>query len=136
MRAIVTGGRDFNNREAVFKALKHFDLTCLVHGGARGADTLAGEHASEAGVNEIVYEANWKEEGKFAGPLRNRRMLVENKDAIVIAFPGGRGTANCILQAKEMGREVYTFNHSGVLVSGGDSGGSIKTSSQDSEIKE
>ena len=39
------------------------------------------------------------------GPERNRRM-VTGADAL-IAFKGGRGTANCIKQARGLGIEVY-----------------------------
>jgi hypothetical protein len=41
-----------------------------------------------------------------AGPIRNARMLEEGKPDIVIAFPGGRGTANMIEQAHAAGVEV------------------------------
>jgi hypothetical protein len=45
--------------------------------------------------------ANWKEHGKAAGPIRNGNMLDEAGDEplLVIAFKGGRGTADCVRQA-------------------------------------
>jgi UDP-N-acetylmuramoylalanine-D-glutamate ligase len=54
-----------------------------------------------------VYPADWKLHGKSAGHIRNQQMLDESKPDIVIAFPGGRGTANMIKRAKKAGVEVF-----------------------------
>jgi UDP-N-acetylmuramoylalanine-D-glutamate ligase len=53
-----------------------------------------------------TYEADWDTHGKAAGPIRNKRMLDEGKPDLVVAFPGGRGTANMISQARKAGVEV------------------------------
>ena len=45
-------------------------------------------------------KANWDLHGKAAGPIRNRTMLNAHPNAIVVAFPGGRGTDNCISEAQ------------------------------------
>jgi len=46
MKIIVCGGRDFNNDTAVNLVLSKFNkkhpITTLIHGGANGADSLAG----------------------------------------------------------------------------------------------
>lgn len=52
------------------------------------------------------YPADWKRYGMAAGPIRNRRMLKEGKPDIVIAFAGGRGTADMVRQAKAAGVPV------------------------------
>lgn len=49
--------------------------TTIIHGAARGADSLAGEVAAELGFAVRAYPARWDSEGKAAGPLRNQRML-------------------------------------------------------------
>ena len=46
------------------------------------------------------YPADWKKYGKSAGPLRNQRMIDEGKPDLVVAFPGGVGTADMISRAK------------------------------------
>lgn len=38
LRVLVFGGRDYNDAAMV----DHIDVGCIIHGGARGADTLAG----------------------------------------------------------------------------------------------
>ena len=82
----------------------------VIHGGALGADTASGEWAKSEGVKVTSYPANWKKHGKAAGPIRNRQMIEEGKPDIVVALPGGRGTANMIAQAEERGIPVVKIN--------------------------
>lgn len=115
MRVLVCGGRDFNDRDAMARALKEYKpkpLTTgvsdaiIIVGGAPGADTLAEEWADCFGVRKRVFLANWKAHGKAAGPIRNQRMLDEGKPDLVLAFPGGRGTADMVKRARAAGVRV------------------------------
>lgn len=113
MRLLVCGGRDFNDYGALRDAMnavvgKETDVL-VIHGGARGADALAGRIAEEAHVPVKVFPADWETHGKRAGYLRNRQMLDEGKPDIVLAAPGGRGTAMMIRIAQEAGVKVVEF---------------------------
>lgn len=109
-RVLVCGGRDFNDEELLCKTLDEYDLartfTGLIHGGASGADWMAGRWAANAGIPASSYPAEWGKHGYGAGPKRNRQMLREGRPDLVIAFPGGRGTANMVAQARAAGIEV------------------------------
>lgn len=115
-RVLVCGGRDFADRRDLFATLD--DLTevdsfaVIIHGGARGADSLAGEWADLRGVQADCYPADWKKHGRAAGPLRNQLMLDEGKPDVVVAFAGGRGTADMIARAKKAGIPVLRFAQS------------------------
>ncbi|BAQ18361.1 hypothetical protein GL4_2928 [Methyloceanibacter caenitepidi] len=78
----------------------------MIHGNATGADALAGFWAIAVGVPILAFAADWNKHGRAAGPIRNKQMLDEGKPDLVIAFPGGRGTANMVRQARERGVEV------------------------------
>ena len=110
MRILVCGGRDFADKAAITNYLFRLDderkITSIIHGGATGADTLAGKTAQLLQVPCTVYRANWKRDGKAAGPIRNQRMLDEGKPDLVVAFPGGRGTADMIRRAETQGVPV------------------------------
>lgn len=82
------------------------DIDCLVHGGSDGADNLAHQWAIKRGTPVIVVQANWDYYGKGAGPVRNAWMLRYIKVTRVVAFPGGRGTANMVKLAREAGIPV------------------------------
>ena len=59
---------------------------------------LVGLAANGVVVEE--FKADWDKFGRAAGPIRNAQMLREGKPDLVVAFPGGRGTANMVAQAK------------------------------------
>ena len=87
----------------------HHELkfTELMQGGAAGADKMASEWATtKPEIKRYVCHAEWSKYGRGAGPRRNARML-EWKPDLVIAFPGGAGTANMVKQARTAGTEVY-----------------------------
>ena len=50
--------------------------------------------------------ADWKQYGRGAGPIRNREMLQYSEPDIVVAFPGGAGTADMIRAARTAGYPV------------------------------
>jgi hypothetical protein len=111
LRVLVCGGRDFTDRSLVWRKLDEFsygkDIT-LIQGGATGADRFAYEWGAfrRHCIELITERANWGAHGKAAGPIRNQKMIDEHKPDLVLAFPGGRGTADMVRRAKAAGIEV------------------------------
>jgi hypothetical protein len=79
----------------------------VVHGGARGADRIAGELAQALGLEERVFLPDWSSYGKRAGMIRNLAMLDLVPD-IVLAFWDGAstGTGHTIGEARRRGIPV------------------------------
>lgn len=97
MRLVVTGGRNFHDRNLVSAALIAFEarygaISCLIHGGARGLDTLCGEWAKANGREVLQMNAEWHLWGKQAGFIRNEAMILQGKPDRGLAFKGGNGT--------------------------------------------
>ena len=88
-------------------------FSVVISGMARGVDSIAAEWAREMGIEVLPFPADWETHGKAAGPIRNRRMLVGGKPDIVVAFPGGRGTADMVRQAKAAGVQVVVVDRQG-----------------------
>lgn len=109
-RILVCGGRDYNDRETVFATLDEFHRTrpigMLIYGMAPGADRIGSEWAIRRGVSLNGFRADWQRHGRAAGPIRNQEMLDKGRPHVVIAFPGGRGTADMIRRARAAGVEV------------------------------
>ncbi|MCK1520245.1 DUF2493 domain-containing protein [Bradyrhizobium sp. 17] len=107
---LVCGGRDYDDARSLGMVLDAAHsanpIECLVHGAARGADTLAADWALEHDVLCKAYPADWDRDGKAAGPIRNQRMLDLGKPHMVVAFPGGKGTADMIRKAEAAGVPV------------------------------
>jgi hypothetical protein len=109
-RVLVCGGRDYADRRHVYDVLdvahEANPIVLLIAGGANGADALAVDWAGKASVKTQVFPADWEKHGRSAGPLRNQQMLDEGKPHMVIAFPGGRGTADMVKRADAAGVPV------------------------------
>jgi hypothetical protein len=110
---LVCGGRDYNDRRHVFDTLDRLHreqgpIARLVHGDAPGADRLSDAWGRQAGVDVKPYAADWRRFGRSAGPRRNRKMLAEERAHLdlVVAFPGGNGTADMVAIARAAGVDV------------------------------
>jgi hypothetical protein len=107
LRVLVCGGRGFDNGLLVESVLDTYEIGLLIHGDAPGADTLAGKYAVKRGVPVSAFPADWKRLRNAAGPIRNLKMLREGRPDVVVAFPGGPGTANMVAIALAHGVRVH-----------------------------
>lgn len=111
MRVLICGGRNAGP-DVLISVHQWIAANCspgdvVIHGAAPGVDTEAMLAAQAiTGVGELSFPADWQAFGRAAGPIRNKRMLVEGCPDLVVAFSGGRGTANMIKQAHSVGIEV------------------------------
>lgn len=108
MRILICGGREFTDFYTLDLTLRNVIKAgdVIIHGGARGADTLAGRWAEQNGYEVVVFKADWLKNGRSAGPIRNQQMLDEGKPDVVIAFPtkDSIGTWDMVRRAKKAGR--------------------------------
>lgn len=116
-RILMCGGRDFGDLTLMTQAFfdiaeglldadgEYVSIPTIVHGAARGADTLAGMLAEQYGWNVEAHPADWDTHGRAAGVIRNQQMLDTGIDHVV-AFPGGRGTADMVRRAQRAGVPV------------------------------
>jgi hypothetical protein len=111
MKILICGGRDppfpANTVYSWLDRLsKDWFEPVIIEGDARGVDRMAGYWARTKGYTNLKFPAEWDKYGKRAGYLRNKRMLDEGKPDLVVAFPGGPGTAMMIKLAEEAGVKV------------------------------
>lgn len=102
MRILICGGRKLNSDHVATyleTLLEHMTDMFIIHGGAHGGDEGADKFAKKFGISTAIYLADWKQHGNAAGPIRNKKMLLEGKPDLIIAFPGGSGTDNMIHEA-------------------------------------
>ncbi len=68
-----------------------------------GADYWAHEWAKARNIPSVRVHAKWEAEGRAAGPIRNSSMLKTQAPDLVVAFCGGRGTADMVRKAETAG---------------------------------
>lgn len=141
MRILITGSRDWNDAGRITEALR--DVTrdepymsdiMVVHGGARGADTLAGLIAEKHGMMTEAHPANWESCGPGCGPkhwryragspycprsgfVRNAKMVELGAD-ICLAFikNQSKGAVMCAKLAEDAGIPVIRYVESDYLI--------------------
>lgn len=111
LRVLVCGGRTYSDLFQLFAVLDTLDVErgigTIIHGGARGADSLAGKWADVRGKACRVVFADWEIHGRAAGPKRNQQMIDEHHPDVTVAFPGGIGTADMVRRSKAANIAVY-----------------------------
>jgi YspA, cpYpsA-related SLOG family len=112
-RVLVTGSRTWDDQKVIFNALAEYNYgqVTLVHGTARGADTIAAKIAAAFGWQIEPHPADWNSgHGKAAGFIRNIKMVELGAD-VCLAFikDGSRGATHCADLAEKAGIPVRRF---------------------------
>lgn len=108
LRILVCGGRAYSDWPKLCQILDTLlildGIELIVHGDAPGADRMADNWAWAMGITTRPYRII---RGRESGFDRNRRMLSSEPDVdLVLAFPGGNGTADMVRRARRAGLEV------------------------------
>ncbi len=111
MKVLICGSRDWDDRDPITEYIYSLRKgTIIIHGAARGADTLAGTIARSRGLEVREHPANWEEFGRRAGPIRNATMLAKEKPDLVVAFTlnlaESKGTKDMVQRAIAAGIPV------------------------------
>jgi hypothetical protein len=133
VRVLITGSREFTDRQIIAQALSQvrrengYRTLVVVHGAARGADTLAAAVVQSADPGRArqeaypVTDAEWRPDGPggrldyAAGPRRNKRMVESGADVCLAFFVAGAkntGTKHCSNAAEKAGIPVRKFEQS------------------------
>ena len=124
MKVLVCGGRTYSNYPRVTEVLNIINPDHIVHGAAKGADSLGGRYAKEHSLPCSPYPAQWEKvdprtgrtyTDRGAGTERNKRMLLHSKPDLVVAFPGGPGTRHMTNFARTHGYRVIQIPDQGPL---------------------
>ena len=116
-KVIVAGCRDFADYELLKEKCDFYlqnkkpENIVIVSGHASGADALGERYAQERGYELEPFPADWKANGRAAGPIRNAKMA--SVAHTLIAFWNGksRGTKNMIDTAKKHNLQVAVVRY-------------------------
>ena len=111
MRAAIIGSRSFGDMSLLEKTLSDYvdEISEVVSGGARGADSLGAAWAKSRGIPTNIFLPEWDKYGRGAGFVRNK-LIVENSD-VVFAFWDGmsKGTKSSMDMAQMIGKKIIVI---------------------------
>lgn len=112
-RILICGDRNYKDWLKVQDYLNTISrTTIIIHGGARGADSLAGNLATSLNMKVIKFPAEWDKYGKAAGVLRNQQMLDDGHPDLVVYFhkdlENSKGTKDMVTRAVD--NKIKTIN--------------------------
>ncbi len=113
MKVIIAGGRNFNNYNLLFKfcdkiLINKSDIE-IVSGTANGADRLGEIYADLNGYSLKKFPADWVNNKKSAGYLRNEEMAIYS-DALIAFWDGkSKGTKHMIDLANHYKLKVRVY---------------------------
>lgn len=135
MKLIIAGSRSLNTYSLIEKAIQYAstcenplvqkEISMVVHGGAKGIDSLAGIWAANNKIKVKVFEAKWKDikvkdavvrknqYGQYnarAGFQRNEKMAKYGEALLAIIQSGGSsGTEHMIVEAQKQDLPVWVY---------------------------
>jgi hypothetical protein len=106
MKVAVVGSRNFQDYDLLKQILAEYEITEIVSGGAKGADSLGEKYANEHNLPIEIFKPDWKRLGRGAGPARNKT-IVENADFVIAFWDGvSKGTQSSINIAKKLNKDL------------------------------
>lgn len=117
---VVTGGRECTGEVAqlVRRTLEARRPDLVIVGDALGVDLEARAWCRSMDRQMRVFRAEWQKYGAAAGPIRNGQMVEYAAECVklgcvveVLAFPGGKGTADMVRQCRAAGLRVTEVNN-------------------------
>ena len=111
MKVAVIGGRTFNDYELVKETLTKLDITLLISGGAKGADSLGERYANENKITTLIFKPDWERHGRGAGMIRNTD-IVKNSDIVVAFWDGSsKGTLDSIRKVEKLNKGLMIIKY-------------------------
>ena len=111
MKVAVIGSRNFNDYELVKETLTKLDITLLISGGAKGADSLGERYASDNNIRTLIFKPDWKRNGRGAGMIRNTD-IVKNSDMVVAFWDNeSKGTLDSIRKAENLNKGLMIIKY-------------------------
>lgn len=123
MKIAIIGSRDFKDYKLLEKILSvETDISCIISGGAKGADTLGVKYAMEHSIPYKVFLADWKDlsfpdaviketikgvKYDAKAGIRRNKQIIENCDKVIAFWDGtSPGTFDSLQKAKKLNKEI------------------------------
>jgi len=104
MKLIIAGSRNFNDYNLLKNEINNlkYNITEIVSGTAKGADTMGEKYATEYNIKLTKFPAEWNTYGKKAGMIRNKVMGDYSDVCIAFWDSYSKGTKQMIDYMKKL----------------------------------
>lgn len=113
MKVGVIGGRNFSDFGKMIQELSKHEITMIISGGAKGADTLAYQYATMKGITFVCHPPLREEVETmgFARSAKRRNLRIVESSDMIIAFPDSdsKGTWHTVGLAKKLKKQVIVI---------------------------
>lgn len=117
MKLLITGSRKFDNMADLNEAIEEVQrlqkqkITILLHGGAKGADTLAQSWAELNHIPTQVIKPNYQKYNGKTAPLIRNKELVKLADCTLALYTKNRtgGTWHTSQETIKAGKPLYEY---------------------------
>ena len=110
MKLAIVGSRTFSDYEQFKKSISDNydinDIDCIISGGAKGADLLGKQFATENHIKLIEYLPEWDKYGKSAGFKRNELIWREADEGIAFWNGESKGTQHSFKLAEKLNKKI------------------------------
>ena len=108
MRIAIIGSRNFSNEVLFTETINSlpFEITEIISGGAKGADTLAANWANQHSIKLTVYKPDWAKYGKAAGVVRNKLIIEDCEYCLVFWDSKSYGTKFSIDYCNKLNKTI------------------------------
>lgn len=117
MKIIIAGSRDmpFSDFATIQTAIdaSGFNVTEVVSGTAKGADSLGAHWAMLHNVPVKEFPADWESNHHSAGFIRNKQMAEYADGLIVFIYYKSHGSKHMLRTMAGMGKPCYVVRHNG-----------------------
>ena len=111
MKLVISGSRDYNNKDVVWNALENSrftNVTTLLSGHARGVDLIGEEWAKSKSIPIELYIPHYQVENPKLAPLLRNITMAEHGDALVAIWNHkSHGTEHMINQMIKQKKPCY-----------------------------
>ncbi len=117
MKIAVIGSRTFNDYQLLHDELETINATAeislIVSGGAKGADSLAETYAEQYSLETLVFKPQYKGRNDRKAPLIRNKLIVEHCDRLIAFWDGqSNGTMFTVNYAKKLNKPVILIDYS------------------------
>jgi hypothetical protein len=112
LKCVIAGSRYIEDYSLLEQAIKDSGIESMISEVVSGCcpsgvDQLGEQWAIKHNIPIKKFPADWKSQGRAAGPIRNKQMAEHSDFAIIVCYGDSKGSNNMIKEMKVLNKPTY-----------------------------